>query len=223
MSIRTIFDLSSKVSKNPVEKKRPKKRGPLQWKKLIDLAPDFIFISRIDTFEFIEVSKRACDYYGYTRKEFLGMQIFDIEVNAPLVSSVRNLYKNTSVGEVIEVFGHNRRKDGTIFPVHVRFTKIDNEIAMANVRNISIIVDQANLEILRNRLFTKNTRKAVEEHKLSSRESEILLLIGKAMGNAQIADKLKINVKTVSTYRARLLQKLGLKNNTELAQYAANV
>ena len=206
-----------------MERKRPKKWGPAKWKKVIDLSPDFIFISRIDTFQFTEVNKRACDYYGYTRKEFLGMQIFDIEVNAPLVSSVRNLYKNASVGEVIEVFGHNRRKDGTIFLVHVRFTKIDNEIAMANVRDISIIVVQANLEILRNRLFTKNTRKAVEKHNLSNRESEILLLIGKAMSNAQIADKLKINVKTVSTYRARLLEKLGLKNSTELAQYAANV
>ena len=206
-----------------MQRKRPKKWGPPQWKELIDLAPDFIFVSRIDTFEFIEVSKRACDYYGYTRKEFLGMQIFDIEVNAPLVSSVRNLYNNTSVGEVIEVFGHNRRKDGTMFPVHVRFTKIDNEFAMASVRNISVIEDQANLEILRNRLITKKARKAFEEHKLSNRESEVLLLVGKAMTNVQIADKLRISVKTVSTYRARLLQKLGLKNSTELAQYAANV
>ncbi len=206
-----------------MERKRPKKWGPSRWKEFIDLAPDFIFISRIDTFEFIEVSKRACDYYGYTRKEFLGMQIFDIEVNAPLVSSVRNLYKNTSVGEVIEVFGHNRRKDGIVFPVHVRFTKIDNEFAMASVRNISVIEDQANLEIRHNRLITKNAREAVEEHRLSNRESEVLLLIGKAVTNTQIADRLNINLKTVSTYRARLLQKLGLKNTTELAQYAANI
>ena len=200
-----------------------KRTGPAQWKKLIELSPDFVFISRIDTFQFTEVSKRACDYYGYTRKEFLRMQIFDIEVNAPLVSSVRKLYDNTPIGEVLEVFGHNRRKDGTTFPVHVRFTKIDNELAMANVRDISVIEDQANLEILHNRLVTKNTRKVIEENKLSKRESEVLLLIGKAINNAQIADQLKINVKTVSTYRARLLQKLGLKNNTELAQYAANV
>jgi len=204
-----------------MDKKSAKKWGPAQWKKLIDLAPDFIFISRIDTFEFIEVSKRACDYYGYTRKELLGMQIFDVEVNAPLVSSVRNLYNNTSVGEVLEVFGHNRRKDGSIFPVHVRFTKINKEFAMASVRDISVIADQANLEILRNRLIPKKTKKTIEEHGLSERESEVLLLIGKAMSNAQIAGKLKINVKTVSTYRTRLLQKLGLKNNTELAQYAA--
>jgi len=206
-----------------MKSKWPKKWGPAQWKKLFNLSPDFIFISRIDTFEFIEVSKSACDYYGYTRKEFLGMQIFDIEVNAPLVSSVRNLYSNTPAGEVIEIFGHNRRKDGTIFPVHVRFAKIDNEFAIGCVRDISLLEDQANLEVLSNRLIAKSAVKAIETHKLSKRESEVLILIGAAMSNAQIASKLKINVKTVSTYRARLLQKLGLKNKIELAQYAANV
>lgn len=196
--------------------------GPEQWKMLINSAPDFIFISRIDTFEFIEVSKRACNYYGYTRNEFLRMQIFDVEVNASLVSVIQNHYKNTPVGEVFEVFGHNRRKDGSIFSAHARFTKIDNEFAMACVRDITEIEDQANLEIMSNRLVTKNTKHIIEEYKLSRRESEVLLLIGKAMSNAQIADELEINTKTVSTYRTRLLQKLGLRNNTQLTQYAVN-
>ena len=206
-----------------MKRKSLKKWSRTQWKKAIDLSPDFIFISRIDTFRFTEVSKRACEYYGYTRKEFLKMQIFDIEVNAPLVSSVRKLYDNTAVGEVIEVFGHNMRKDETTFPVHVRFVKIDDDLAMANVRDISVIVDQANLVISRNRLFAKNTKRTIDEHKLSKRESEVLLLIGKAISNTQIADKLNISVKTVTTYRARLIQKLGLENNTELAQYAAKI
>lgn len=193
--------------------------GPEKWKMLINSAPDSIFISRIETFQFIEVSKRACDYYGYTREEILGMQIFDIEVDATLVSKIRSLYINTPVGEVFEVFGHNRRKDGTIFPAHSRFTKLDNEIAMACVRDISLIKEQADLEIMSNQLIRKNTKTVIDEHKLSRRESEVLLLIEKAMSNTQIADELKISTKTVSTYRTRLLQKLGLANNTQLAQY----
>jgi DNA-binding NarL/FixJ family response regulator len=36
----------------------------------------------------------------------------------------------------------------------------------------------------------------------------------------EIADELSLSVKTVSTYRARLLKKLALKNNAEVIQYA---
>ena len=108
-------------------RKKQKKWDIRQWKRLVDYSPDSVFISRIDSFEFVEVSKRACKDYGYTRKEFLQMQIFDIEVDATLVSEVQKFYRNRSIGEVLEVFGHNRRKDGTEFPVHVRFTKVEME------------------------------------------------------------------------------------------------
>lgn len=55
---------------------------------------------------------------------------------------------------------------------------------------------------------------------LSDRELEVLCLIasGKAVG--QIAEELKLSVKTVSTYRARVLQKMKLKTNAELTHYA---
>lgn len=193
--------------------------GPNQWKMLIHSAPDFIFVSRTDTFEITEVSKRACEFYGYTRAEFLSMLILDIEVNAPLVGKIRSLYAKTPVGEVFELFGHNRQKNGNIFPAHTRYTKIDDDYAIACVRDISIIEEQANLEVMHNQLITKKTKEIIHDNKLSRRESEVLFLIGKAMSNAQIADKLNISIKTVSTYRTRLLHKLGLKNNTELAQY----
>jgi len=65
------------------------------------------------------------------------MNIFDIEVNPPVKEQVRQLYENTPVGKVLEVFGSNKKKDGTIFPVHVRFSKINEELAIANVRDIT--------------------------------------------------------------------------------------
>ena len=36
----------------------------------------------------------------------------------------------------------------------------------------------------------------------------------------EIADHLSLSVKTISTYRARVLEKLGLKNSAEIVQYA---
>jgi len=203
--------------------RKQKKWDDNQWKKLFDCSPDCVFISRIDSFEFVAVSKRSCDVYGYTRKEFLEMQIFDIEVDASLVGEVQKQYRNTPVREVIEVFGHNRRKDGSTFPVHVRFTKIDKELAMANVRDITTVEDQTDLMVLRNRLVSRGTRRVVEKGKLSKRELDVLSLVGKGNSNTEVAKKLKISTKTVSTYRRRLMQKLGLESNVALTQYAAKI
>ena len=55
---------------------------------------------------------------------------------------------------------------------------------------------------------------------LSDREFQVLQLIGAGKTATEIADELSLSVKTVSTYRARLLKKLALKNNAEVIQYA---
>ncbi len=55
---------------------------------------------------------------------------------------------------------------------------------------------------------------------LSDREFQVLQLMGTGKTATEIADELSLSVKTVSTYRARLLKKLALKNNTEVIQYA---
>jgi DNA-binding NarL/FixJ family response regulator len=56
--------------------------------------------------------------------------------------------------------------------------------------------------------------------RLSDREFEILRLIASGKTPSEIALKLSISVKTVSTYRTRLLDKMNLKNNAELTHYA---
>ncbi len=55
---------------------------------------------------------------------------------------------------------------------------------------------------------------------LSDREYEVLRLIASGKAVSQIALEIKLSVKTVSTYRARLLEKMGMKNNAELTHYA---
>lgn len=55
---------------------------------------------------------------------------------------------------------------------------------------------------------------------LSDREYQVLKLIGSGATVSAIADRLSLSTKTVSTYRARLLEKMHLKNNAELMQYA---
>jgi DNA-binding NarL/FixJ family response regulator len=55
---------------------------------------------------------------------------------------------------------------------------------------------------------------------LSEREYDVLRLLVHGMGVNQIADELKISNKTVSTHKARLMQKMDFHNNAELVRYA---
>jgi two-component system, NarL family, invasion response regulator UvrY len=55
---------------------------------------------------------------------------------------------------------------------------------------------------------------------LSDRELQVLRLIASGKTVGQIAVELSLSDKTVSTYRARILQKTGMKTNAELTRYA---
>lgn len=60
-----------------------------------------------------------------------------------------------------------------------------------------------------------------EPHRnLSEREYQVLCLLASGNTLMQIADKLSLSVKTVSTYRSRILEKMNLKSNVELTHYA---
>lgn len=57
------------------------------------------------------------------------------------------------------------------------------------------------------------------EH-LSDRELEVLELIGRGLGTAEIAKQLFLSPKTIDTYREHLKTKLNLRNSVELVRYA---
>lgn len=67
-------------------------------------------------------------------------------------------------------------------------------------------------------------RRGVKEdphEKLSPREFEVMTRLAAGRSLKEIADELSLSVKTVSTFRSRVLEKLALQNNVELAHYAA--
>jgi len=63
-------------------------------------------------------------------------------------------------------------------------------------------------------------RQPATHEDLSNREFEILRLIASGKTVSEIARDLTLSVKTVSTYRMRLLTKLNMKSNAELTHYA---
>lgn len=56
--------------------------------------------------------------------------------------------------------------------------------------------------------------------RLSNRELQILLMIGSGKSISEISRELFLSPKTVSTYRQRILDKTGFKNNAELMRYS---
>jgi DNA-binding NarL/FixJ family response regulator len=60
----------------------------------------------------------------------------------------------------------------------------------------------------------------VRQRDLTAREEEVLRLIAHGHSNKEISAHLKIAVKTVESHKANLMQKLELRNRTEIVRYA---
>lgn len=64
------------------------------------------------------------------------------------------------------------------------------------------------------------TGEMVPHLRLSSREFEIMCLIAKGNRVKEISDQLCISVKTVSTHRRHIIEKMGMENNADITEYA---
>ena len=97
-----------------------------------------------------------------------------------------------------------------------------NEVidAVRKVANGGKYITGSLAEKLAVRLDTDHLRPAHEQ--LSDREYQVLCMIASGKTVSEVAHKLRLSVKTISTYRARVLAKMKLKNNAQLMQYAVH-
>ncbi len=72
-------------------------------------------------------------------------------------------------------------------------------------------------ELLAQQLGTKETP---PHEQLSEREFQVFLKLARGETAGHIAESLSLSVKTVSTYRTRLMEKMGLHSNSDLTLYA---
>ena len=56
--------------------------------------------------------------------------------------------------------------------------------------------------------------------RLSDREHQVMLMLAAGKTVTEVAQELNLSVKTISTYRARILEKMNMKNNAQLTFYA---
>lgn len=64
---------------------------------------------------------------------------------------------------------------------------------------------------------------APPRHSLSEREEEVIRLVAQGYTSQEVADQLGLAVTTVETYRARAMQKLGVRGRAQLVRYALEV
>lgn len=70
------------------------------------------------------------------------------------------------------------------------------------------------------RLVTRGLGASPPHERLSEREFQVLVLLAQGVAPGEIGARLSLSPKTVSTYRARLLEKLGVTSNADLVRYA---
>ena len=80
-------------------------------------------------------------------------------------------------------------------------------------------ISAAMAQLLAEQIGTDPAREPHE--RLSEREYQVFRLLAAGTTVGAIAEQLHLSVNTVSTYRARVLEKLGAANNAELMRYAA--
>lgn len=84
----------------------------------------------------------------------------------------------------------------------------------------SFIYPGALTALMRSHLNQLRRGEPPRENPLTPREDEVLKLIAESYSSKAIADTLTISVKTVENHRANILQKLGMRDRTELTRYA---
>ncbi|QQG35294.1 MAG: response regulator transcription factor [Micavibrio aeruginosavorus] len=80
-------------------------------------------------------------------------------------------------------------------------------------------ISEAMAEQIADHLAAGNETKSPHET-LSAREYEVFLMVASGLSLSDIGTKLGLSVKTVSTYRTRILEKTGFQSNAEIIRYA---
>src|SRR3954471_17726818 len=140
----------------------------------------------------LDVNQAAVARYGYSRDEFLAMAVDEIEV----------------------VDGKHRTKDGSLVDVEIRSFPITfggKPTVLASVLDVTYRRrTEAQTRHTRTRSQAPGAGSGRSAAQLTGREREVMERVAEGFTNSQIAEELRVGVKSIETYRARVMEKLGL-------------
>lgn len=94
------------------------------------------------------------------------------------------------------------------------------EACRASMRGEPFMYPQAVTAVVRDYMERARRGETVQEDPLTPRELQVVKLIAEGYTSDEIATALTISRKTVDHHRARILEKLGMRNGAELTRYA---
>ncbi|HZL11527.1 MAG TPA: PAS domain S-box protein [Prolixibacteraceae bacterium] len=94
-----------------------------RFRAYVEQAADSLFVHDFSG-HFIAVNQQACKNLGYTREELMSMTVTDIECDFDLTKA-QEAWSQIQPNDRVTLMGHQRRKDGSIFPVEIRFGCFD--------------------------------------------------------------------------------------------------
>jgi PAS domain S-box-containing protein len=109
-------------------------------KDAFDQSNDALFVIRPDTGELIDVNEKACTSLGYSREELLGLPVHRIETHLADLSHWLEHAREVKEKGAVMLFGEQRRKDGSVFPVEANVKAINFEkksVLIAVVRDLT--------------------------------------------------------------------------------------
>jgi len=92
--------------------------------------------------------------------------------------------------------------------------------AIRAVMRGNVYIHPLHTRILLDKMLPTANQTSTASAELSERESEVLKLVALGHTNQEIAEQLALSVKTVESYRARGMEKLGLTSRAALVRYA---
>ncbi len=95
-----------------------------RFRTLVEQSVDAVGLHDLDG-RFIEVNSRLCESLGYTRDELLGMNVADVDPTFATDERKPRWLGSLQPGQAISFETHNRRKDGSFYPIDVRVCLVE--------------------------------------------------------------------------------------------------
>jgi len=135
----------------------------------------------------MEVNRQACMSLGYTREELLSMSVWDIEMDFDLPRA-QAVWSGIVPDQAFTLMGHQRRKDGSVFPAEIRFGCFDLEGERRYLGMVRNITERMEIEEM--------LRDAKEnlERKVGERTAELLVAKERAESVAQLKSEFLANM-----------------------------
>lgn len=171
--------------------------GPVALQKLFDIKPDIIIVDlSLTTSDGLEVIKSVKARYD-------DMLILVLSMREEMVFAERCIRAGAS--------GYVMKSEKPSIIIEALRKILAGKIYFSERMTEYVLNKAMNLK-------NCNDKDVVEA--LTDREFQVFQMVGNGLTTKQIAEKLNLSVKTIDAFRESMKHKLGLKNASELAQYA---